>query len=39
MNTDTWPQKEQIMRKVVAENKYMRFLGIEILELKEGYGL
>lgn len=39
MNTDTWTQKEQIMRKVVAENEYMRFLGIEILKLKEGYGL
>ena len=39
MSTENWSQKEQIMRKVVAENEYMRFLGIELLELKEGYGL
>lgn len=32
-------QLEQTMRKIVKENAYMQFLGIEILELKEGYAL
>lgn len=30
---------EQIMRKMVSENAYMRFLGIEILDLKQEYAL
>lgn len=30
-------QLEQIMRKTVEENAYMQFLGIELLELREGY--
>lgn len=30
---------EQILRKMVDENAYMQFLGIELLEVKQGYAL
>lgn len=32
-------QREQIMRKVIEENFYMQFLGVELLKLQEGYSL
>ena len=32
-------QREQTMRKVLEENQYVRFLGIEIIDLREGYCL
>ena len=30
---------ERILRKMAEENAYIRFLGVEFLELKQGYGL
>ncbi len=32
-------QREQILRKVIEENYYMQFLGVELLKLQEGYSL
>lgn len=32
-------QREQIMRKVIEENFYMQFFGVELLKLQEGYSL
>lgn len=31
-------ETELILRKMAAENAYMQFLGIEFLEIKQGYG-
>lgn len=39
MEEDILRQREQIMHKVIEENFYMRFLGVELLKLQEGYGL
>ncbi len=39
MEEDILLQCERIMRKVVKENPYMQFLGVELLELREGYSL
>lgn len=39
MENQTLLLREQAMRDVIESNPYMKFLGIEILELKEGYGL
>lgn len=39
MEDQTLLLREQAIRNVVESNPYMKFLGIEILELKEGYGL
>ncbi|MGN0376907.1 MAG: PaaI family thioesterase [Suilimivivens sp.] len=30
---------EQILRKIIAENTFMQFLGIEFLEIKQGYAV
>ena len=30
---------EQVIRKILAENLYVQFLGIEIMDLRAGYGL
>ena len=32
-------QLEQAMRKIIDTNSYMRYLGVEMLKLTEGYGL
>jgi len=32
-------QLENLMRKTVEENLYMNYLGIELLEIREGYAL
>ena len=32
-------QLEQAMRKIIETNSYMRYLGVEMLKLTEGYGL
>ncbi len=39
MAENKWMQIEKKMRQVVAQNPYMRYLGVELLELREGYGL
>lgn len=39
MEEDIFLQREQVMRKMLKENSYMQFLGIELLKLKEGYSL
>lgn len=39
MEVDIFLQREQVMRKMLKENPYMQFLGIELLKLKEGYSL
>lgn len=39
MEADIYKQREQMMRKVIKENLYMQFLGVELLELREGYSL
>lgn len=39
MNMQSEQEMKQVLLKIVEENKYMQFLGIEFLELKSGYGL
>lgn len=37
--TEQKGQKEQILRKRTEENAYVKLLGLELLELREGYAL
>ena len=39
MEKEKSAQLEQAMRKIVETNSYMRYLGVEILELTENYGI
>lgn len=39
MSEDIFLQRERTMRKILEENQYVRFLGIEIMDLREGYCL
>lgn len=39
MSEDIFLQRERTMRKILEENQYVRFLGIEIIDLREGYSL
>ena len=39
MEKDRVVKLEKVMRKTVKDNLYMQYLGVEMLELKEGYGL
>lgn len=39
MEKEKSAQLEQIMRKIIDTNPYMRYLGVEMLKLTEGYGL
>ena len=37
MESEQELQMEQVLRKRIAENEYIRYLNIEVLELREGY--
>lgn len=39
MEKEKSAQLEQAMRKIIDTNSYMRYLGVEILELTENYGI